>query len=546
MTARRLSWLAGLSLVLSVSGSPVAADDLYWIYTVRPGDTIWDLTARHTTSVMHWKRIQRVNGLPDVPARGMVPGTRLKFPLDILRHQPASAGIRSIFGGAQLVRDNGDSVAVTSGMEVRSGDRLRVSENGNVTVQFADDSELLVTGGSDVVFDSLSAYGETGMVDTRIRLQRGAVDTRVKSRKGPGSRYEIITPAAVAAVRGTDFRVSAAPGTPVTRSEVLEGRVDVSAAGTRRSVAENFGVVAEAGKQPSQPIPLLPPPDLAPQAVRLERVPLQFEWLPLEAAQGYRYQVSADAAFDSLLANRTSDAAQGALDDLPNGDYVLRVRAIDQHGLEGRNAVRSFTVAAHPIPPVPATLHSGAVINTPDPEFSWTPRDGIRQYHFQLAADPDFTDLLVDEGMLEADQFALSTPLDPAQYHWRVASIDAASQRGPWSAPALFEYRPLPAPPAFKEAEIRRWEIDFDWTDAGEGFRYRFQLAEDAEFLETIIDETVGEPRLTTHNPGPDTYYIRVRSMDANGVQGGWSDSEMFEIPGKPWQAILPGLLLIF
>lgn len=544
MTACRCSWLAGL--LLSLTAAPVAAEELYWIYTVRPGDTIWDLTARHTTSVMHWKRIQRVNGLPDRPARGMVPGTRLKFPLDILKHQPATATIRSIFGTAELVRMPGDTVAVVAGMEVGSGDRLLVAESGNVTVQFADDSELLVTGGSEVVFDSLSAWGETGMVDTRIRLQSGAVDTRVKSRKGPGSRYEITTPAAVAAVRGTDFRVSAESASPVTRSEVLEGNVEVNAGGMRRNVAQNFGVVAESGKPPSQPIPLLPPPDLAPQSARLERVPLQFAWLPVETAQGYRYQVSADAAFDRLLANRTSDAAQGALDDLPNGDYVLRVRAIDSNGLEGRNATRRFTVAAHPAPPAPATLHNGSVTNSPDAVFAWSPRDGVRHYHFQLATDPDFTELRAEETAIDGVEFVMSTPLEPAQYYWRVASVDATSHRGPWSDAASFTYRPLPAPPSFRQAEIRRWEIDFHWTDTGEGYRYRFQLAEDADFLETLVDETVSETRVTTYNPGPDRYFIRVRAMDANGVAGRWSDSEKFEIAGKPWQAILPGLLLIF
>ena len=86
---------AALSLALTVFQAPLAlAGEQYWIYTVRPGDTIWDLTEKHCTDVLHWKRIQRLNNLPDVPARGVLPGTRLKFPIDILKHQPVSASVR--------------------------------------------------------------------------------------------------------------------------------------------------------------------------------------------------------------------------------------------------------------------------------------------------------------------------------------------------------------------------------------------------------------------------------------------------------------------
>ncbi len=54
--------------------------------------------------------------------------------------------------------------------------------------------------------DSLGSFDASGMVDTSVRLKKGRVENRVAPQK-PDSRYRIITPAAVAAVRGTEFRV---------------------------------------------------------------------------------------------------------------------------------------------------------------------------------------------------------------------------------------------------------------------------------------------------------------------------------------------------
>ncbi len=526
---------------------PAVSAEQYWVYTVRPGDTIWHLTNKHCTSVLHWKRIQRLNGLPDVPARGILPGTRLKFPIDILKHQPASATVSTLQGEAQIIKASGSEQAVAVEAELHSGDRLQVGEHSTVMVRFADGSELLVLEGSDVVFDSLSAYGETGMVDTRIRLQSGQVDTRVKKRKGPGSRYEIITPAAVAAVRGTDFRVAADSERPVGRSEVLEGAVDVSGAGGSQRVPSGFGVLSEAGKPPGAPRPLLPAPDLSPQQELLDRLPLQFQWAALEKADAYRFQVAASEAFDGLLANDKSPGTRGYVPDLPNGEYVLRVRGIDPDGLEGLNAMRRFTVAAHPQPPVLIGLNDNVVVRDATPEFGWSKPVDIDSYSFQLARDDGFTAMVADESAYSGDRYTPGTDLSPGGYYWRVASIDANGMRGPWSDVSAFEYRAIPDSPEPEVPALGEDVINFHWRDAGADVRYNFQLDSEPEFPSPSIDLTVTEPRLAVDTPVASRYYFRVRAIDESGYAGPWSTTQTFTVPGNPWQLLVPaGLLLLF
>lgn len=545
-TLQEIIFAAFCLLACVLPAAPAGAEEQYWIYTVRPGDTIWSLTEKHCTSVLHWKRIQRLNNYPDQPARGILPGTRLKFPIDILKHQPVSARIRLLQGAARVVRATGEELPATTGIELRSGDRLLVDDNSNATVRFADGSELLVLDGSEILFDSLSAYGETGMVDTRIRLQGGQVDTRVKPARGGGSRYEIITPAAVAAVRGTDFRVSAEADRPVARSEVLEGAVVVSGEGEQRQVPEGFGVLAKAGEPPAAPKPLLPPPDLSPQQAVLEHLPLQFEWAALDKADAYRFQVADNTSFDSLLVNATSTATRGYFADLPNGEYALRVRGIDSDGLEGLDGVRQFTVAAHPQPPVLIGLRDDVIVRVATPEFGWSRPADIDRYRLQVSRDDAFAKLVVDESAYRGERYTPATELVPGRYYWRVASIDDAGTRGPWSDASAFEYRVVPDVPAPEAPALGESEIDFHWRDAGAGMRYQFQLDTDPEFPSPTLDRTTDSPAISIKRPAADQYFFRVRTIDDTGYSSPWSPVQSFSISGSLWQLLLPfGVLLL-
>jgi hypothetical protein len=231
----------------------------------------------------YWRPLQQHNNISD--PQQIPSGSRLKFPVAWLKHQPASAMVAQLQGEAHLISAaDGSTRPLTNNTRLHTGDRIKTGGDCNLNIRFADGSELLVLADSEVIMDSLSAYGTTGMVDARIRLQGGRVDTRVKPGQGPGSRYHIITPAAVAAVRGTQFRVSADTDKPVARSEVIKGKVDVSGAGASLLVPANYGTIAEAGHPPQPPRELLPAPDLTRLPALLDRLPLQFKWESVENA----------------------------------------------------------------------------------------------------------------------------------------------------------------------------------------------------------------------------------------------------------------------
>ncbi len=543
---QRMAWIMILALGAMMYGAMSHGEESYWTYTVRPGDNIWNLSERYTTSVLHWKKLQRLNQIPDGPDRRIKPGTRLRFPLSILKHQPASASIERLHGQAKLIRSDGSEQVATIGMNLQSGDRISTQAQSNLLIRFADGSELLVAAESDVTMDSLSAFGETGMVDTRIRLQGGQVDTQVKPQRGPGSRYEIITPAAVAAVRGTDFRVSVETGEAIARSEVLEGKVGVKGGSAERLVPAGFGLVAKAGEAPPPPRKLLPAPDLSDVEALQQRLPLSFQWQASPDAKGYRFQISPDAGFKQLLADDTTPTHRAFWKDLPDGEYQLRVRAIDDSGLEGFNAIQAFVVDARPEPPTLIGLVDGKMIRDAQPEFAWSTPVDAKRYRFQLAADAKFEQMLVDNGDLEGSRFVPASPLKPGVYHWRLATVDAAGEQGPFSDVQSFEYKAIPDSPQIEAPAVDKNAMTFRWKSAGEGLKYQFQLAEDEHFSTLLLDQTVNEPGVQISRPPSRRYYFRVRAIDETGYAGPFGTTQQIEVPpGSYWPLAVPLIFLL-
>ena len=90
---------------------------------------------------------------------------------------------------------------------------------------FGDGSRVLMRQASElrVLRSDKRALG--GGVLVTLELVRGGLENMVNPRTSPDNRFEIRSPAAVAAVRGTRFRVIASEQR--TWTEVLEGAVDV-------------------------------------------------------------------------------------------------------------------------------------------------------------------------------------------------------------------------------------------------------------------------------------------------------------------------------
>lgn len=536
---RRLWLLAGL---LALTAHAVAGE---WIYTVRSGDNLWNLTERHLTGMQYVVPLQQLNKIADPYA--IPSGTKIRIPVAWSKQQTSGihARVVSVHGVARLKRAGGSElIAIEPDMRLNPGDEIHSENDAFVTIEFIDRSRTRVQDNSLIRIHHMKVFGDFGLTDTLIELQRGRTENAVPPESGIGTRFRIQTPSAVSSVRGTDFRVGITGNGGNTSSEVLSGLMQVSGERKEIGVPAGFGTITAPGGAPGEPVKLLPPPDLSNTPVLYEQLPLVITLQPLAGAVAYRAQIASDQRFENLRTEFTAASLPFRDGDIPDGEYWLRVRGIDAGGIEGHDAVMAFTLNARPEPPfVMAPLPDGMA----DPvtrEFQWATQPEASHYHVMVSRDAAFSDLVANEAQVKTNKFRLADPLAPGHYFWRIASVSATEGAGPFTDSIPFRM-PFPGP-SMEETKFGKTRMTFGWRAGGEGQRFHFQLASDQEFQQILHDEQTAATQLTVQRPDGGTYYLRTKTIESDGFEGPWGPPQAIEIPyANPYWLILPFAPLI-
>jgi len=516
-----------------------------WIYTLRPGDNLWDISQKYLKNVSYYSRLQKYNSV--AIAKQMAPGTKLRIPLEWLKKTPSPAIVISISGSVKLKKTTSiNLVDISINHNFTIGDTVLTGENGSVAIQFADGSSLVLQKQSELTFDTLSSYGPTAMVDTQVRLQQGRLETTVKPTKGAGSRYEITTPAAVAAVRGTQFRVAYEKQKKSMGSEVVEGTVGVKNVGVELAIPAGFGTVAEIGKPPLPPQKLLSAPELTlPSKIR--RLPIDIKWPALIGAERYRVQLSPAEKDTVLSLDLIAPLAELKIENLVDGRYLLRVRGIDKIGLEGFNAKTEFTLETDFPVPILSQPQNNMISYGDNVSLQWKSIDSVKQYRIHLADNKDFSNLITNK-MSEVGQSGVSINLKPGRYYWRIAAIDNEGFEGKYSKPYQFIVRELPIAPKVKvavsENNPKNAFVTLHWQAVENAEKYQIQIAKDPQYSEMVIDAPVSSTEYklpATLLPG--TYYFKVKSVVDKTVQSKFSETETLII--KQQDEIWPFFLFL-
>lgn len=536
------AWLRRLTALCLIAGiaapAPVLAAD--WFYRVRPQDTIWALTRHYLKPAVSWRRLQTYNHVTD--PYHLPPGSQLRIPVAWLKVQPAKATIVAVAGQVTLERPGPSGAmtrsAATAGMKLAFGSRLSTADHASLTLEFADGSRLLMQNDSELTLDRMSAYGDTGMADTHLRLQHGRISNAVTPMPGNDAHFTVQTPNSISSVRGTHFRVATDPGQAQT--EVLIGHVDVAGQRHHVKVDHGSGVRVLAHQRPGHVRRLLPRPSLTCPTEPIGKIGFALRWPALPKAAHYRVQIAAGEQFQTLLMNRVVDAPRINLPDLPNGDYAIRLHGVDDVGLEGFDTTCRLPMAAHPQPPLVQQPQPGSKVRDKRPVFRWTESTKAKSYAWQLSGDAHFTHLLAERAHVQRNHVPAPDALPPGQYYWRVASRDAQGTQGPYSDPIAFQRVDPPAAPTLSPPERSSRGLTLSWPGAS-GQRYRIQLAADSAFSHPSVDWTLAQATATLPEPGAGTWYVRIRSIDSDGYAGPWGAAQKIHI-GCPLCRIAAGL----
>ncbi|PIE64558.1 MAG: hypothetical protein CSA26_07395 [Desulfobacterales bacterium] len=501
-----------------------------WIYTVQEGDNLWKIGKKNLKSMRYWRKLVDLNRIDD-PVH-LQPGSTIRIPFDWLKKGASMARLIAVSGEAVVFRNKGVTpIKAVVGMFLWSNDRVQTVTGSNVTLKFADGSEVLIQAESEMVIGKLMRYGATGMTETNLRLESGRIHNKIIPVSGPGSRFEIRTPSAVAAARGTEYRIGTAPdGSSWT--EVLAGAVWLDSSGETDRLERGYGSITFPDKKPLPPIKLLQAPDLSKLSEKICKIPFPVKIDSIPGARQYRMQIAADHHFRSLLFDKTFPGTNLWGPDLPNGVYFLRINGIDNNGLEGLYSVHRFNMVAHPVPPTPLSPVIDAVMEDCQPTFRWSQSKEIKRYHFQLADSDRFSTLLTDVTNLNEPEYRLQEQLSPGRYHWRLASLDPLGNLGPYSDPQQF--RCLPPSPDMSNAKLDKDGMVYRWPESKTADRYRFQISRDEAFTNPFVDEELVEPQFNLHVLPPGTYYLQVATITPDGFTGPYSLPQMVVIESPP------------
>ncbi|TAJ69606.1 MAG: LysM peptidoglycan-binding domain-containing protein [Phenylobacterium sp.] len=403
-------------------------------YSVRAGDTLYDLAQRYLVRPSAAGVVQRLNRIAD--PRRLPIGRTLDVPTDLLRTEPVVARLVA-YSGPVSVRGSGAG-PLRLEMPVREGFELSTGVNAFLTFELPDGSRLTLPSQSRVRLGRLRRVLLTGAVQRDISLEEGRASSTVTPLPNPDSRFRILTPVAVSAVRGTEFRVRHDDSAGRSTVEVIEGRVGEALVGApnETSVAAGFGASAARGLV-SSPARLLPAPTLSSPARLQDEPQVTFAVRPGSGA-AYRGQIARDAGFIDLISEVESTGPLLAFDAIPNGTFFVRLTTIDAAGLEGLPATYAFERRLNALGLDEPQTVAGAKRQY---LFKWRSTGGAPEtFRFVLARKADGSDAVIDAPGLAERQIVVND-LPPGLYYWRVAVARHEGGRlfEKWSPPQRFE-----------------------------------------------------------------------------------------------------------
>ena len=161
----------------------------------------------------------------------------------LLGPSPAEASFTtlSVVSGTVEVRENDakDFRPAVDGETLNVGDTVRTGPDARAVITFFEGSTVEMEPETELTMEKLEGQEEGGFL-TRLRQSAGVTWHRVVDFVDPRSRYEVNTPAAAVAVRGTVFQVQVEPDGTTTVG-TFKGQVAVSAGGVEKIVEEGTG-----------------------------------------------------------------------------------------------------------------------------------------------------------------------------------------------------------------------------------------------------------------------------------------------------------------
>lgn len=402
-----------LAVALAVAAPAVAQPDGEVTYVIQKGDTLYDLARKYLSDHQAMSDIRSSNGIR-APRRLQI-GDQIVMPRAALRFEPVGLELASFTGRVTVDGPTGPTDAA-QGLGLSEGAVISTGPKSFASISGDDNTIITLPSNSRIQIIDARRYTINDKIDVRIKVLKGRGTIRAPKIEGD-ARFRAGTPLAVTAVRGTEFRVGYRDDADLSLTEVVEGEVAVSQEEQALLATAGFGV-AGAADGLKEPEALLPPPAITDGSELKTRETVSFAIDEVSGATTYRTQIARDAGFIEIIDEQVSAKPEVIFEQLSDGRYFVRARAVAPSGLEGLAKAYNFrrkrvgSDAGQESSPLADTL-----------KFAWRPQGEGQSYNaFQLWRADDPSRLIVDEvGMTHSA--LLIGAVEPGTYVWRVATF---------------------------------------------------------------------------------------------------------------------------
>lgn len=510
-----LSLTRGSAPVLASSTANAVPE---WIYTLKPGETFAEVannllaTGHNAGSLLQYNSINNPDTLGE--------GNQFRIPLSWLKRQPNPARATSVSGRVQLISGiDGRKTPLMEDTLIRVGDEV-LSSTGAATITLADGSEVRLSPNSRLIFNRLTQYGKSGMVDTRLRLNQGEIHTRVKPMIEGGARFEIETPSAVAAVRGTAFSLQARPHG--THLQVTEGVVDFGIPNQTHQIPAGYSatVASDTGNKSNLNIRKMPQaPEINPFPRVLTQLPAEMSWKQ-STASNYRLDVF-EIESGRWVESREISGNRFNISQLDNGQYEIHLAVLGKHGMAGMPGILPIEVDLQAQAAQLLTPENGDSVNDDMPEFRWNLNGKNEVARVEIAEDEAFGNLVAVSEWAPGTTALPSRPLSPGQYYWRVVTEAGGNSVASTQPHKIIVNGTLP-PVRIISINYIDSQVRVFWEKVDTATSYQIQLAEEPGFNNIIKEAALADTTAALRLIPGRRYFVRLKALTDDLLQSRW------------------------
>jgi hypothetical protein len=266
-----------------------------------------------------------------------------------------------------------------------------------------------------------------------------------------------------------------------------------------------------------------------------------FHWSAVRKVDHYQFELASDRNFHSPVlggaGNFSTVSTSATLSrTLPDGTYWWRVRGIHKNGSVSKWMTHSFKKVWSAAPAL-LSPDNGASVTFPGHPLllSWTPVLGAVRYEVAIARDKTMTTLVSGaQTVTTAASYIPPTTLAQGTYWWRVMPVDADGHEGNTSAVRSFTWS-WPTTTQASLTDLVAAPEFFDpllsWAAVPGAAKYELDVnfSQDFNSSSSVYSATTDATGFSPLKPFPNnTYYWRVRPVNAQGDDGVWSQGTSF------------------